>query len=106
MSDTPNRTHGGLHGIISEWTLTALAASVPAFYPSARGPQLGPGVAVIAFTSVAANLAAIIGGILVFSDPIGIGAPAIVGRVIAFGLVIAGAAFMLAPARAGRVAGG
>jgi hypothetical protein len=57
-------------------------------------------VAVIAFTSVAANLAAIMGGILVFRDPIGIGAPAIVGRVIAFGLVIAGAAFMPAPLRA------
>jgi hypothetical protein len=41
-------------------------------------------VAVIAFTSVAANLAAIMGGILVFRDPIGIGAPAIVGRIIAF----------------------
>ena len=53
--------HGGLHGIISEWTLTALAASVLAFYASARGLQLGPGVAVIAFTSVAANLAAIMG---------------------------------------------
>jgi hypothetical protein len=61
-----------------------------------------PGVAVIAFTSVAANLAAIVGGILVFRDPIGIGAPAIVGRVIAFGLVIVGAAFMPAPVRAGR----
>ena len=72
---------------------------------SARGLQLGPGVAVIAFTSVAANLAAIMGGILVFRDPIGIGVPAIVGRVIAFGLVIADAAFMPTPARAGRVVG-
>jgi drug/metabolite transporter (DMT)-like permease len=98
--------HRGLHGIISEWTLTALAASVLAFYASARGLQLGPGVAVIAFTSVAANLAAITGGILVFRDPIGIGALAIVGRVIAFGLVIAGAALMPAPARAGRVPAG
>jgi hypothetical protein len=35
----------------------------------------------------------------VFRDPIGIGAPAIVGRVIAFGLVIAGTAFMPAPLR-------
>jgi hypothetical protein len=98
--------HGGLHGIISEWTLTALAASVLAFYASARGLQLGPGVAVIAFTSVAANLAAIMGGILVFRDPIGIGAPAIAGRVIAFGLVIAGAALMPAPVRAGGAQGG
>jgi len=53
-------------------------------------------------SDAAANLAAIVGGILVFRDPIGIGTPAIVGRIIAFGLVILGAAFMPAPARAGR----
>src|SRR6185437_7254524 len=94
--------HGGVKGIVSEWTVAALAASVLAFYASARALQLAPGVAVIAFTSVAANLAAIMGGILVFRDPIGIGAPAIAGRVIAFGLVIAGAALMPAPVRAGR----
>ena len=94
--------HGGVQGIVSEWTLAALAASVLAFYASARGLQLAPGVTVIAFTSVAANLAAVLGGILVFRDPIGIGAMAIVGRVIAFGLVIAGAALMPAPVRAGR----
>jgi drug/metabolite transporter (DMT)-like permease len=94
--------HGGVRGVVSEWTLAALAASVLAFYASARALQLGPGVAVIAFTSVAANLAAIAGGILVFRDPIGIGTPAIVGRIIAFGLVIVGAAFMPAPVRAGR----
>jgi drug/metabolite transporter (DMT)-like permease len=93
--------HAGVQGIVSQWTLAALAASVLAFYASARGLQLAPGVAVIAFTSVAANLAAILGGILVFRDPIGIGAPAIVGRVIAFGLVVAGAAIMPAPVRAG-----
>ena len=91
---------GGWRGIVSEWTLAALVASVLAFYASARALQLAPGVAVIAFTSVAANLAAIMGGILVFRDPIGIGAPAIVGRVIAFCLVIAGAALMPAPLRA------
>jgi hypothetical protein len=96
--------HGGVQEIVSEWTLAALAASVLAFYASARGLQLAPGVTVIAFTSVAANLAAILGGILVFRDPIGIGAVAIVGRVIAFGLVIAGAALMPAPVRAGRAA--
>jgi len=98
--------HGGVRGIVSEWTLAALAASVLAFYASARGLQLAPGVAVIALTSVAANLAAIMGGILVFRDPIGIGAPAIAGRAIAFALVIAGAALMPAPVRAGRAQGG
>src|SRR5436309_3227459 len=97
--------HGGVQGIVSKWTLAALAASVLAFYASARGLQLAPGVAVIAFTSVAANLAAIMGGILVFRDPIGIGAPAIAGRVIAFGLVIAGAALMPAAIRARETTG-
>ena len=97
--------HGGLREIVSEWTLAALAASVLAFYASARGLQLGPGVAVIAFTSVAADLAALMGGILVFRDPIGIGALAIVGRLIAFCLVIAGAALIPAPMRAGEAPG-
>ena len=96
---------GGLGGIVSEWTVAALAASVLAFYASARGLQLAPGVAVIAFTSVAANLAAIMGGILVFRDPVGVGPLAIIGRVIAFGLVTAGAAFMPGPLRAGRAPG-
>ena len=85
--------------LISPWTLTAVAASVVAFYASARGLQLGPGVEVIAFTSVAANLAAITGGILVFRDPIGAGAPNIVLRATALVLVIAGAAFMPGPVR-------
>ena len=98
--------HSGIGGIVSEWTLAALVASVLAFYASARGLQLGPGVAVIAFTSVAANLAAITGGVLVFRDSIGIGAPAIVARVTAFGLVIAGAALMPAPVRAGSSGSG
>jgi hypothetical protein len=75
---------------------------VISFYASARGLQLGPGVEVIAFTSVAANLTAIVGGILVFRDPIGTGPIAITGRLLAFGLVIAGAALMPAPTRATR----
>src|SRR5579864_1763280 len=38
--------HGGWTGLVSEWTLAALAASVLAFYSSARGLQLAPGVTV------------------------------------------------------------
>ena len=45
--------------IISPWSGAALAASLVAFYASARGLQIGPGVEVIALTSVAANLTAI-----------------------------------------------
>ena len=93
--------HSGFGGLVSEWTVTAVAASVLAFYASARGLQLGPGIAVITFTSVAANLAAVMGGILVFRDPIGIGAPAIVGRAVAFAFVILGAALTPAPLQGG-----
>jgi drug/metabolite transporter (DMT)-like permease len=90
----------GVLELVSPWTFAALAASVVAFYASARGLQLGPGVEVIALTSVAANLVAIVGGILVFRDPIGAGPVAITGRMIAFCLVIVGAALMPAPMRA------
>jgi drug/metabolite transporter (DMT)-like permease len=97
-------THAASGGVtsalISPWALSALVASVIAFYSSARSLQIGPPLAVIAFTSVAANLIAIGGGILVFHDSIGAGAPQIAGRTIAFCLVIAGAALMPAPTRA------
>ena len=91
---------GPLLGSVSPWTLTAMVAGVIAFYASARSLQIGNGVEVIALTSVAANLAAIIGGVLVFHEPIGSGAVAITGRFLAFCLVIAGAALMPAPMRA------
>ena len=89
----------GVLELISPWTFAALAASVIAFYASARGLQIGPGVEVIALTSVAANLVAIVGGVLIFRDSIGIGAAPIAGRMLAFGLVIAGAALIPAPVR-------
>jgi drug/metabolite transporter (DMT)-like permease len=92
----------GVLKLISPWTMAALVASVGAFYASARGLQLGPGVEVIALTSVAANLIAIVGGILVFRDPVGAGALEITGRMLAFGLVVAGAALIPAPVRATR----
>jgi drug/metabolite transporter (DMT)-like permease len=91
---------GPLLGLLSPWALTALIGGVISFYASARSLQIGEGVEVIALTSVAANLAAIIGGILVFHDPIGSGAVGISGRFIAFCLVIAGAGLMPAPMRA------
>ena len=66
---------GPLLGLVSPWTLTALIAGVISFYASARSLQIGEAVEVIAITSVAANLTAIIGGILVFHEPIGSGPP-------------------------------
>ncbi len=91
---------GPLLGLLSPWTLTALIAGVISFYASARSLQIGEAVEVIALTSVAANLSAIIGGIIVFHEPIGSGPVEIGARFLAFCLVIAGAALMPAPMRA------
>jgi drug/metabolite transporter (DMT)-like permease len=98
-------TGGLMQALISPWTLAAVVASVVAFYSSARSLQIGPALAVIAFTSVAANLIAISGGILVFHDSVGAGASQIIGRMLAFCLVIAGAALMPAPTRARATTG-
>jgi drug/metabolite transporter (DMT)-like permease len=91
---------GPLLGLVSPWTVVALVSFVISFYASARSLQLGLAVEVIAVTSVAANLSAILGGILVFGEPVGSGPFGITARVVAFCLVIAGAAFMPAPSRA------
>ena len=96
---------GPLLGLLSPWTLTAVISFVISFYASARSLQIGLAIEVIAITSVAANLAAIVGGILVFGEPIGSGALGVTSRVLAFCLVIAGAALVPAPLRAGTVPG-
>ena len=77
--------HAGVRaGVLNGWIAAALAASVVAFFASARSLQIGPTFEVIAFTSIAANLIAISGGILVFHDPTGVGALQITGRMVAF----------------------
>jgi len=91
---------GDLLSIISPWTMVAIVASIAAFYASARGLQVGEGVSVIAFTSVSANLSAILGGILVFGDPMGGDAFEVVARGMAFAMVLAATALMPAPMRA------
>jgi drug/metabolite transporter (DMT)-like permease len=60
----------GLVGLISPWTLVTVLASVAAFYSSAKGLQGGDAVPVIAVTGTAANVSGIIGGIIVFGDPL------------------------------------
>ena len=91
---------GELIAIVSPWTVVAVAASVAAFYASARGLQVGEGVSVIALTSVSANLSAILGGILVFGDPMGGDVFEIVARSLAFAMVLVATALLPAPMRA------
>ena len=91
---------GNLLSIVSPWAGVAIVASIAAFYASARALQVGDGVSTIAITTVSANVSAILGGILVFGDPLGEDAFAIVARGCAFTLVIAATALMPAPMRA------
>lgn len=86
--------------IASPWTLTAAAASLCALYALARALQTGGAIQVIALSSVAANLAAISGGVLVFGDPIGGDTLGIVARGAAFAAVIVAAGLVHGPVRA------
>jgi multidrug transporter EmrE-like cation transporter len=95
--------HGAL-GLVSPWFPVAVAASVVAFYASARGLQDGQAIPVIAITGTAANISCIAGGILVFGDPIAGDALGIVVQALAFVMVVVASALTPAPVRAARVA--
>ncbi len=94
----------GVAGLLSPWTLVTVAASIAAFYASAKGLQDGDAVPVIAVTSTAANVSGIVGGILVFGDPLAGNPVALIVQCLAFVLVIVAAWLMPGPVRAGRVA--
>ena len=87
----------GLVGLLSPWTVVAVIGGLGAFFALARGMQLGEAIPVIATASVASNCAAILGGVIVFGDPIGSGLFEGLLRAAAFGAVIAAAVLMPGP---------
>ena len=91
---------GGAAGLLSPWLLVCIVASVGAFYASAKGLQDGDAVPVIAVTGTAANVAGIVGGILVFGDPMAGSPLSLVVQCLAFVLVVLAAWLMPAPVRA------
>ncbi len=97
-------SHGLLGLALSPWLLVAVAASIVAFYASARGLQDGDAVPVIAVTGSAANIAGIAGGIVVFGDPMAGSPLGVVLQSLAFLLVIVASALMPAPVRAAGAA--
>ena len=90
----------GVAGLLSPWLLVTIAASVAAFYASAKGLQDGDAVPVIAITGTAANVAGIVGGIIVFGDPLAGSPVSLIVQALAFVLVLTAAWLMPAPARA------
>lgn len=93
---------GILSVLTSPWTGVAIAASIAAFYTSAKALQEGDAVSVIAFTGTAANVAGIAGGIIVFGDPLPGDVLGIIAQAVAFLLVIIAAALTPAPVRAAQ----
>lgn len=88
----------GLLGLCSPWLLVAAGGSVGGFYASAKGLQDGDAVPVIAVTGTATNVAGIVGGIIVFGDPLS-GHPLMLAtELLAFGLVLVAAWLTPGPA--------
>src|SRR5215207_6580142 len=94
-------TGDGVLGIIlSPWLFVAILGSIIAFYASARGLQDGEAVPVIASTSTAANVSCILGGIVVFGDPMPADLLGIVVQIFAFTMVVVAALVTPPPIRA------
>ena len=94
----------GVEGLLSPWTLTTVLASIIAFYASAKGLQDGDAVPVIAITGTAANVAGIVGGIIVFGDPLSGNPLWLCVQCLAFLFVLVAAWLMPAPVRAASTA--
>jgi multidrug transporter EmrE-like cation transporter len=95
---------GGVLGLLSPWLLVTMAASIAAFYASAKALQDGEPIPVIAVTGTSANLAGIVGGIIVFGDPLSANPLALAAECLAFLLVLVAAWLMPAPVRAAAMA--
>ena len=90
----------GILGLVSPWLALTIPASIVAFYASAKSLQDGDAVPVIAVTATAANVSGILGGLLVFGDPLPSSTVGIMVEVLAFALVIIAAWLTPAPSRA------
>jgi drug/metabolite transporter (DMT)-like permease len=90
----------GVLALVSPWTAITVAASIAAFYASAKGLQDGDAIPVIAVTGTAANVAGIVGGIIVFGDPLSGNPVALCVELFAFCLVLVAAWLTPAPVRA------
>jgi len=87
----------GIGVLVHPLAFVILIASLVGLLVSARSLQLGEPVAVIALTSVAANLLTIAAGPIVFGEPMPAGGGAIALRLAAFVLVIVAAALTPPP---------
>ena len=104
VSDVAIKALTGVGGaaeiITSPWLAVTVLASIVAFYASARGMQDGEAVPVIAATSTAANISTILGGIVVFGDPMPGDLLGMLLQLFAFTMVVVAALVTPPPVRA------
>lgn len=93
-------TSGVASALVSPWLLLAVSLAIVAFFSVARALQIGEAVPVVTMIGVAASLVQIVGGIVVFNDPLPADALGIVVQVVGFALVVIAAALIPAPTRA------
>jgi hypothetical protein len=86
--------------LVQPLALVIFLASMVGLLISARSLQLGEAVPMILLTSAAANLVTITAGPVVFGEPLPAGQVALVVRLLAFALVVIGAALTPPPLHA------
>lgn len=80
--------HAGiLEALLSVWLPVAVGAGILAQYVSARSLQTGDAVSVTALTGVAVTIINIVGGIIVFGDPVAHGPAGTLAEAMAFALI-------------------
>ena len=88
----------------SPWLLAAIVLNVTAFFCFQRGLQMGKAVPVIALMTAGTIVVSVLGGLIVFGDPLGRRPAVIVLHLAAF-VGVGIAAWLLAPAQAAVTAG-
>ena len=91
--------HGVPAALTSPWLIAAVAASIGAFFCFQHALQSGKPMPVIALMTAGNNIVSIIGGMVVFADPLGHRPAMELVHVAAFTLIVI-AAWLLAPAQA------
>lgn len=99
MTNTASSS-GVADALLSPWLALAVSMAIISFYSVARGLQIGEAVPVITMIGIAASFVQIIGGIVVFGDPMPTGALGVVAQSFGFVLICAAAVLVPAPTRA------
>ena len=90
----------GLTAVLaSPWLIAAVVASIGAFFCFQRALQSGKPMPVIALMTAGNNIVSIIGGLVVFGDPLGHRPAIVLFHLAAFVLIVV-AAWLLAPTQA------